>query len=287
MLYRHMKAGDSVSTSTTASKLATTGLSEDQREHFEKHGWVLLEGAIDAHLCQACIAAIAELPARLRGFEPDSFGARGYGEPHMFHSVFLDTYKIPGLLEAVGQLVGHPAPRLMDSLATIATPFAGGDGALLEPSRWAWHRDIPPVTMPPSTGATATPHPAVTVAMYFVPVSPEHGVTAFLDGSHTVERHWFDEGEIYGDIGDQFEVVQPSAPAGSIVIFSAGLVHAGRPVRSDQTRYATFNWLAAPWLDNGRRVNPYLIERYADDKLRSLFRSPPEHDWSALLVVED
>jgi hypothetical protein len=274
-----------MSASIIASALAPTGLSDEQREHFDEHGWVLLEGVIDADVRRDCVAAIDELPRRLRGFEPDAFGVAGYGEPHMFHPVFLEPYTIPGLLEAVGQLVGHPEPRYMNSLATIATPYAGADReAVQDPSRWAWHRDIPPVTMPSSIRATPTRQPVVTVAMYFVPVSPEHGVTGFLDGSHTFERHWFDEGEIWGDIGDRFPVVQPTAAAGSIVIFSSGLVHSGRPVLSDQTRYATFNWFGAPWLENSRRVKPYLIERYADDKLRSLFRPPPEHEFSALIA---
>jgi hypothetical protein len=270
-----------MSVSTASSGLAPTGLAEDQLQHFSEHGWVLLEGVVDRDLCRACIDAIDGLGSRLRGFEPDRFGATGYGEPHMFHPVFLEPYTVPGLVEAIGQLVGHPEPRYMNALATIADPLPPADReGLLDPSVWAWHRDIPRVTARP--GAGPVDHPVVNAAMYFVPVAPEHGVTAFLDGSHRLDAEWEEEEDIYAAVGDRFSVVQPTAEAGSVVLFAATLLHAARPVLSEQRRYATFNWLGAPWMTNNRAVAPHLLERLADERLRSLFRPAEELEWAAV-----
>jgi ectoine hydroxylase-related dioxygenase (phytanoyl-CoA dioxygenase family) len=135
-------------------------------------------------------------------------------------------------------------------------------------------------------GNPPTDYPIVNAAMYFVPISSDHGVTAFLDGSHKLNGHWPDEEKIWGEVGDRFEVVQPTADVGSIVLFSGATLHAARPVLSEQRRYATFNWFGTPWMVSPRSVKPYLLERHADERLRSLFRDPPSHEFLAILDVD-
>jgi hypothetical protein len=264
--------------STARSRLAPTGLYEHQLQHFADHGWVVIEGVIDPDACRRCIDATERMRSRLAGFTPNEVGSTGFVEPHMYDAAFIETYTTPGLVEAIGQLMGVPEPRYLHGLATIADPLPPADrDRLRDPSTWEWHRDGPRVPAP--QGTAPTDHAIVNAAMYFVPVSAEHGVTAFLDGSHKLDGHWPDEGKVWADVGDRFEVVQPTADAGSIVLFAGATLHAATPVLSDQRRFATFNWHGAPWVVSTRGRQPYLLERYDDERLRSLFREPPRHEF--------
>jgi ectoine hydroxylase-related dioxygenase (phytanoyl-CoA dioxygenase family) len=115
-------------------------------------------------------------------------------------------------------------------------------------------------------------------ATYFTPISPERGATAILDGSHKYNGR---TDPVYAELKDQFPVVQVTAGAGSIVLFTEALVHSAVPVLADERRVAAFHWMSVPW-HAGQYVRapyyraPYSLDRIADEELRILFQPPTD-----------
>lgn len=267
------------------SALEQDGLSRDQQLHFAEHGWVHIEGVIDPDLCRACVEASERLPELLtsgRTKEPEDRGnVIAFRDPHLIDPVFYELYKSPGMLEAARQLIGHDKIRNVQSLTLITRP---------DPERhtrpevvnnrrtWGWHRSHRPrnVIMPHEDDPKLIRSSLLTIGMYFVPISPEHGATAFLDGSHRYEGAWTKGHDIYDEASDRFDLVQPSGGVGSITLFSEALLHSSAPVLSDQHRYALFAFLAVPWF-NRWGIEPHLQPYFADQRLRELF-APCETD---------
>lgn len=261
------------------SKLSRDGLSRDQQMHFAEHGWVLLDGAIDPDLCRASREANERLIGRLTcgptGDPSDRGNNLAYREPHLLESMFFELYKIPGLLTAARQIIGHDKIRYVQSITTITNPDSERDTrpeVVNDRRSWGWHRCFRPksIIMPHDTDAQLINSSMLTIGMYFVPIAPEHGVTAFFDKTHKYDGHWTESREIYEEVGDRFELVQPSGGAGSIVLFSEAMVHSAAPVLSNQRRFAHFAWLAVPWF-NRFGQEPYLRTHFADEDLRELF----------------
>jgi ectoine hydroxylase-related dioxygenase (phytanoyl-CoA dioxygenase family) len=262
------------------STLDRDGLTREQHRHFSEHGWVLLEGVVQPDLCQAIRDATERLVGRFTcgpTRDPDDrANTTAYRDAHMHDPVFYELYRIPGLLAAARQLVGHARLRHMNSFSVITHPDRARvtNPELANDRRmWGWHRSFRPkdIIRPHDTDPQLINSSMLTTAMFFTPVSPEHGVTAFLDRSHTypgpiLER---DE-ETWDTIGDRFDVVQPTAPAGSVVMFSESTVHAPAPIFSEQRRFAHFVWMAVPWFHRFGR-EPYLDDYFADEDLRDLF----------------
>jgi hypothetical protein len=269
-----------VSTAVDASStLSRDGLSEEQLLHFAEHGWVLLEEAIDPDLCLACCEATERIAGRLTAGrtseESDRGNTTGFREPFLHEPVFLELYKTPGLIAAARQIIGHDDVRYMESVIAKTTP---------DPERrtrpevvgdrrtWGWHRSFLPrdIITPHRTDPRLINCALVAIGMYLVPIAPEHGVTAFFDKSHEYDGELPHGAPTYDDAANRFEVVQPTAGVGSIVMFSEVTVHSPAPVLSEQTRYAHFGFIAVPWF---HRVGeqPFAHASFADDDLRSIF----------------
>jgi ectoine hydroxylase-related dioxygenase (phytanoyl-CoA dioxygenase family) len=270
----------SVSTAVGApSVLGRDGLSRDQQVHFAEHGWVLLEEAIDPELCRACRAASDRLAERYtcgRTSDPSDRGnSTAFREPHQLEPVFYELYKTPGLLAAARQAVGHERIRSVQSITTITEPDRE---RVMRPEvvgdqrTWGWHRSFRPRSVISSqVDDPALIHSAmVTMGMYFVPVAPEHGVTALFDRSHTFDGVWETSAEMYDAVSPRFELVRPSAGEGSVILFSEALVHSSTPVVSEQRRYAHFAFFAVPWFNRWDH-EPHLRGYFADAELRELF----------------
>jgi len=264
------------------STLGQDGLSRDQLLHFAKHGWVLLEDVIDPDLCRACCDAGRRMEANLTSGrtkdDSDRGNTLGYREPHMHDPVLFELYKIPGLLAAARQIVGYDDIRYIESLMTIVSPDRERHTNLEmvnDRSTWGWHRAYRPkdIVTRHDTDPQLINSAMVSLAMYFVPVSPEHGMTALLDKSHE-----FDEiSESYNDFADRYEFVQPTAGAGSIMMFTEALLHTPAPVLSDQRRFAYFTFLAVPWFYRCGEV-PFAHSAFADEGLRGIFAPSVEYN---------
>ena len=265
-----------------ASQLAPTGLSDEQLLHFAEHGWLLLENVIGEDDCRSYIESIDRMLDLLVDGSKGEYvqytrgNRRAFREPHLCDPRLAAIYGAPGMLEAFRQLVGVDDVRYRNSIAASTDPDperASEREVLMDPSTWSWHRDLAP-----RRNVSASPRDSrliesmlTSVAMYFTPIAPEHGVTAFLDGSHVIECATTEPGELWDALKDRCEIVQPTAGAGSIVFFSESTVHASTHVLSDQRRVATFSWVRSPWINREEGKPAHAIEKYADERLKAFF----------------
>jgi hypothetical protein len=101
-------------------------------------------------------------------------------------------------------------------------------------------------------------------------VGPGDGATAVLDGSHKLDGN-------YASLKGRCELLLPSAPAGSIFLFTETLVHTPVPIVTERTRHAMFYSFGPPWLATwvpGQETPPQVVASVADENLRELLGPP-------------
>ena len=263
--------------------LAAEGLSTEQLVHFAEHGWVLLENMLDEHQCEQYIDAIDRTLATIKKAyqKDDPYGTQhlAFFNPHLRDQVFVDWFKIPGLLEANRQLIGHSQIRFAGSFASTGDPHPDRHARhdeIADPETWGWHRDFRPrwIIQPHESDPRLINASLIVTATYFTPHSPERGATALLDGSHL--RDGVGVGaDIYNEMKEEHPLVHPTIGAGSMILFSESLVHSAVPVLSDERRVASITKFAVPWFADDMDVTPPPdLARLIDDDLRSIFRPP-------------
>jgi hypothetical protein len=231
-------------------------LDAGQWRHFSDHGWVLLPGALAPERCGRLRAAI-DRAYRVRRPLDAKLGM-------IDHLVsvdqeFIDWLRLPGLLGTLRGLMDC-APRYCDSHARITAPHPEREqraAALSDPATFAWHRGIRP-----KFGVSAHERDAalintafVNVITYLPPVAPGAGGTAVLDGSHRIRdggRRILDgshalEGS-FATLSTRCPVVEMTAPAGSLLVFTESLIHAAVPITAASTRYfMTYSFVPRWW----------------------------------------
>jgi hypothetical protein len=258
-------------------------LSYEQLAHFADHGWVVVEDMLDQSQCAAYIAAMDRAVQTRRTIEVSrSVDTKQIDNPVLYDDIFLDWFKLPGILDANRQLVGAPL-RLNTSFAHVRIPHPdrGMRGEeLTQADRLGWHRDWRPKwgVAPHDSDPRLLHFTMTNNVTYLTPVSAGNGSTAVLDGSHTLEG-------TYQTLKDRCPVLQPSLNAGSILIFSETLIHAAVPILSERVRYNIYYnftpaWIA-PWND---RAIPYAVSRaIADDEVRDVLSPPTMEDDKGVL----
>lgn len=262
-----------------SATLSHDGLSQEQQWFFAEHGWVLLEQVIDSGLCRAAREATENMLDRVTcgtTTDPTDRGnTRALRDAHQLEPAFYELYRIPGLLAAARQLIGHQKIRCVQSFTAMTDPDQDRHtrpDLVGDRRSWGWHRSFCPrdIIRPHPTDPELINSAMIAIGMYFVPIAPEHGMTALFDTSHRYEGGWSESHQIYDEVGDRLDFVQPAAGMGSIVMFSEATLHSPAPVLSEQRRFAHFAFLAVPWFNrNGHE--PYLHAYLADDDLRELF----------------
>jgi hypothetical protein len=260
-----------MTTSAELYGLADNGLSDDQLLFFSKHGWLLLENVFDERQCQhyldiadRILTMVKEPP------DPDRFETnhRRIFQPYLVDNRLLDALKTPGLLTACRQLIGYSGITYHNSMLVESRRPTESKDTRQPQDQLGWHREYHPQwgVTPHKTDSRLIHSGQVNVVMNFTPISPDHGVTAFLDGSHHVDGN-------YDKVKDQCSITQPTASAGSVLIFSESLIHAPTEVRTEQRRVSLFTWIGVPWMIGSGFAGkaPYLASHYVDDELRELF----------------
>ncbi len=275
---------ESVDRKSAWDPLQPTGLTWEQQAHFAEHGWVVLDSVFTADECASYIAALE------RAMEPiehpvDALGypGRQVQSPIVHDPFFLTWFAVPGLLEAHRQLIGVESIRLNDHKGVTNLPHPDRHAVraeLRDFTQWDWHRDFLPKwgLRRRDDDPRLINSVSVTSATFLTPASPEHGSTAFLDGSHLAEGH-------VPPLGNGERIHQVTAPAGSVILFSESLWHSTVPVTAEEPRYVIFTWLTAPWLATDPEMQQALLpyaDRLADRELRDLFVAPRPLDLTGL-----
>jgi hypothetical protein len=182
--------------------------------------------------------------------------------------VYLEWFKVPGIVEAGRQLLGVSHVWTNGPVAAITAPHPGrhdNRSEVLNPDRWPWHRDTKDKSLANQGGGVnflnpfCFPHPPRTVR-------PPCSMARTRSTARTAPSR----------------KTAPSCrlrhPAGSVFVFAPDTVHATAPVVSEVPRYAMINSLDTR-LDPAA-TGPHVLENWArglrDDGLRALFAPPTE-----------
>jgi hypothetical protein len=130
-----------------------------------------------------------------------------------------------------------------------------------------WHRELRPKwgTFPHDMDPRLINCSYLNNITYFTAVKPGDGGTAILDGSHKLEGD-------YQSLKERCPVLEVTAPAGSILIFTESLLHAGVPILSENVRYNMYYGFVPPWYRAapGFEVPQMLVDALADAELREM-----------------
>jgi ectoine hydroxylase-related dioxygenase (phytanoyl-CoA dioxygenase family) len=203
-------------------------------EELERHGFTVLANVISPDLLtpmrDALDRLVAMQTARFGGddilAEIDDVGqARALLEEE---PIFLELLRLPEM-DAIVEAILGPAALVMQQNGIIMPPSAA------EHHQQSWHRDLPyqewVSTKPIALGALAV----------LDDFTPQSGGTRFLSGSHKHVR-------LPSNEFIQRWALQPSAKAGSVIVFDAMVFHAGGINRGAQPRRAVNTLFGIPFL---------------------------------------
>jgi phytanoyl-CoA hydroxylase len=232
-------------------------LTDAERDHYERHGYVIRTGVFDADevaaMVEASEALVADLvhdrvanritagsyvfdPDLMRGvlikWEGDSDVVHGI-EPFAHLSPELDRWAHDErLVNPMRAMVGDPEPMLFTEKLNLKRPRHGGPNPL--------HQDYPYWV-----DTAAEPARVATTIIYLDDSSVENGCTWVVPGSHTTGR-WqtrtdadaFGANEIDASAYPDAVPVPVEVEAGSTVSFGSLMVHQSTPNTSDLDRRA-------------------------------------------------
>ena len=245
-------------------------LTRDEHLHFSQHGWILLEGVFDAAQCAVYIEGLKKLSRTRRAVEPSHDADLTVIDNMVFHDpLFLEWLRTPRVLAANRQLLGAQ-PRFQGVNAHIKTPHPERHSRgeeLYDFDTMGWHRGLRPKwgNFAHDTDSALINCAFLNNVSYLTDVSPRNGGTLMLDGSHLIEGD-------YATLKDKCEVVEASAKAGDVLLFTETLMHAGAPILSETTRYNIYYGFTPPWFCSwpGMEVPQAVVDSLADENLREL-----------------
>lgn len=216
-------------------------LTEDQMLQFQEDGFLLFEELISGDRLAHYVGVFDELVERGRGLREPAphfsleLEKDGSAIPGMLHKVqgvcvveprILELAAEPAIVDRIGDLLG---PNL-DIFGTKFFPKLPGGGTSTH-----WHQD--------NFFFGTTSDRIISCACYLEPADPDNGCLRVVPGSHRSGRiveHRQEEG-MHGSWTDVDEdaAVDIAVPGGSVVCFSANLLHGTNDNRSDRSRYST------------------------------------------------
>jgi len=229
-------------------------------DDFERNGYAIIQGALDADRRSALRSAAEELLGSTitRGRDRGADGKDGFrGCIALSPSTFLPLIDNPAVLSVVIELLSPNIHLLSSHLIALPSIAAAQTRSIRVPERPGWHRDMYGVTA--DLGALDTPRMAIKCAYYLTDITPQAGLTMFLPGSH---KHSALPVIPAGEI-DPPGAITPRVSASGLdaVIFENRTYHAGGLNTSGKPRIALmiqygYRWLAP--VDDGA---PELLER--------------------------
>lgn len=228
--------------------MKTLALSAEQRDAYEREGYVVVPGALgDGDVaalrreCDRLVELTVDLSLALGELSP-RLDVQRRGEAVMLRKiqpvadvspVFASLAQDPRVVGPVGELLGT-APLLMEEKLNDKRQLPGtlAIDAGSEGESFPFHTDLAYFWL------DGYPRETLSVAVGIDDSTPENGCLRVVPGSH--HRDWpIQEGWppilVEGAVDDA-EVVDVVAPAGSVAIFHSALVHASQENRSGRPR---------------------------------------------------
>lgn len=215
-------------------------LSAADVESYRNQGYLVFERLIHGEKLDHYLALLRDAVERsknLRGdahwtFELDENGAER--PEHMLHKIqgvcvavpgILDLAKEPAIIDKVASLLGPD----IDVFGTKFFPLLPGGG-----TSTFWHQD--------NFYFDTWADDIVTCGIYLEDTTRENGCLKVIPGSHKdgPQTHQRNPGT-YGSWVevDESRAVDLEIPGGTVLLFSANLLHGANPNRSDRSRYST------------------------------------------------
>ena len=223
-----------------------TPLSPEQRDAFDRDGFLIIRNAIDADTIARLIAAGDRLVASDRIADRQRSNDRYDG---FRNAVALDPALEPVLtwgatVPLVAQLMGPHLQLHTSHLIWKHADPAGTPDTHRDPG---WHRDV--ATLTRDIPDARMPRVEIKVMYYLTPCAgPYHGQTRFVPGSHRTPYR--------PDGSDPPGAVEPLLNAGDAVLFENRTLHAAGPNRSGRTRKTLVFGYSHRWM----RPDDYLVQ---------------------------
>src|SRR5436190_3103353 len=220
--------------------LDTAVLSEDQREHYQRSGWVAVPGLVDTEWLERLRRVTDEFVDASRaltesnilydldvGHSADGPRLRRLSSPTDLHETYWEFASQSVLTDVAVDLLG-PNVKFHHSKLNFKAPRGGEEVK--------WHQDI---QFWPHTN-----YDLLTIGVFLEDVAPGMGEVGFVPGSH--EGPLFDlyDGDVWvGALADADvsaagveHAVYPVGPAGTITLHNCRTVHGSAPNSSDRAR---------------------------------------------------
>jgi ectoine hydroxylase-related dioxygenase (phytanoyl-CoA dioxygenase family) len=198
-----------------------------EREHLDREGFVILERVLSAAEIDALVAALAPYEADRPMGRNDFEGERSQR-----------VYSLAGKGEPFLALAEHPRlMALLDARLLRGFLLSTLQSIRLHPGENAqeWHTDDAFYLSPRPRGPMG-----VSAIWAIEEFTEDNGATELVPGSHRWGTEHPDQRE--------HDVVRATMPAGSVVVFDAGLWHRGGANTSEGTRLAISPQYCQPWL---------------------------------------
>ena len=228
-------------------------LTQEQRDRFEREGYLFFPGLFSPAETQALAAAVPALYARREAFnvrEKGSDAVRTNFAAHLYSEPFARLARHPRMVRPVMDLFGE---------AVYMHQFKVNGKMAFEGDVWQWHQDY-------GTWLNDDQMPterAMNVAIFLDEVNEFNGPLMFIPGSHrkgVVEaRHdltttsyplWTVDDALIASLveragGRRGGIASPKGPAGSMILFHSCLVHASSSNLSPWNRVSVYLSLCA------------------------------------------
>jgi len=228
-------------------------LDPEQREAFDRDGYLFFPGLFSGAEMQPMLAAVPELYGRREPYNVREKGrdaVRTNFAAHLVSVPFARLARQPRMVEPVQDLLGE---------ALYMHQFKINGKMAFEGDVWQWHQDY-------GTWMNDDMMPterAMNVAIFLDDVNEFNGPLMFIPGSHKKgvidARHdltttsyplWTVDNDLIAQLvqragGKQGGIVSPKGPAGSMILFHSCLVHASTSNLSPWNRVSVYLSLCA------------------------------------------
>jgi ectoine hydroxylase-related dioxygenase (phytanoyl-CoA dioxygenase family) len=218
-------------------------LTAEQIAQYREEGFLILDGLLNAEKCARYCAIFEELVERSRtmtvsdgafNLSPDAEGKPMPGQLHKVQGVCVVDERVLGLAQE---------PEILDCVSSLLGPNLDIFGTKFFPmtlrgaTSTSWHQD--------NYYFGTNTDQIVSCAIYLEKTDTENGCLRVMPGSHRtgeIVEHVSGAGTYaHGDWSevDESKAVDVVCSPGTVVLFSANLLHGARPNMSDRSSYRT------------------------------------------------